>query len=1011
MRCVSLNAIFSFALIFGTATFSRLNAATCLAPPTNLVSWWRAETNLLDSWDSNNGSPYIGPTYAAGRIGFAFSNSVVVVPDSASLHFTTGFTVHAWVNGSTFTNLNPYTIVSKYETPFSSIIATQSSFYLGLTNNGHLFFMVTPNGLARTNVSITATQALVPGQWYFVAATYDHTHIRLYLNGQLFISRDFFSGIFPGTTPLSIGGIASPNSGLTNASFQFGGLIDEVAVYNRALSSAEIESVYNADGAGLCLTGPTIIGPQNLAVPLNEDAVFSVSVVGNRPLTYQWRFNGTNLAGATASSLYLERVQSNRIGNYSIAVTNQVGGAISTNARLTLLPPLPCVAPPPGIISWWPADRSLIDAVGTNNGREDLIVFPPINGATYATGKVGSAFASSITVPNSASLNFGSNADFSFEGWIKSAPTNPVILFRNTTNEIFVEKFAGSAGYILSLLNGQFALQVGGGFSLPLTSQIFVASGPDMRDGHWHHVACTISRSVTNGSHLYVDGANALSFDLSRLRGSLSNVSELFLGFSTRQFLGFVTNNSLLDELTLYNRGLDSNEIASIYYAGSGGKCKNPPVIVTDPSSQAVNETSNATFTVIASGLGPHYQWRFNGTNLAGATASSLTLTNVSIASAGSYAVRITNGFGVVTSAVATLTVHRFPVAVCTNMVVSAGTTCTGSASIDDGSFAPDGGPVSIGQSPASPYPLGTNAVTLTVTDTNGLSASCNALVIVVDTTAPTITCPADKIVEFINEAGAPVEFNVHASDNCSGIAPVLSIPASGSVFPIGVTIVNNTATDAAGNAASCTFQVTVLGAQGVLSNVLTDLTYLRLTITRRPDAEALDKVVQNLSDSLDATLWLDQTHITRSHGELVFNKDKAAVQELAHLLKQKQSSVDSTVLLTAINRILKSDRLLAAVAIADALAGGADASSLARATDELAQGDFDVGDGQFESGISHYRNAWKNAMQQTLKLSIRLAGNQTLLEVNASPGDTFIIETSTNLLDWTELDTVPADS
>ena len=51
------------------------------------------------------------------------------------------------------------------------------------------------------------------------------------------------------------------------------------------------------------------------------------------------------------------------------------------------------------------------------------------------------------------------------------------------------------------------------------------------------------------------------------------------------------------------------------------------------------------------------YQWRFNGTNIAGATGTSLTLSNVQPAQAGSYSVRVTNAFGAVTSQVATLTV------------------------------------------------------------------------------------------------------------------------------------------------------------------------------------------------------------------------------------------------------------------------------------------------------------------------------------------------------------------
>jgi endonuclease/exonuclease/phosphatase family metal-dependent hydrolase len=83
------------------------------------------------------------------------------------------------------------------------------------------------------------------------------------------------------------------------------------------------------------------------------------------------------------------------------------------------------------------------------------------------------------------------------------------------------------------------------------------------------------------------------------------------------------------------------------------------PVIVTEPQSQAVLESSNAMFSVSATGTAPlAYQWQFNGTNLAGATDSSLILTNVLSAQAGTYAVIVTNAAGVTNSDPATLTVY-----------------------------------------------------------------------------------------------------------------------------------------------------------------------------------------------------------------------------------------------------------------------------------------------------------------------------------------------------------------
>ena len=80
--------------------------------------------------------------------------------------------------------------------------------------------------------------------------------------------------------------------------------------------------------------------------------------------------------------------------------------------------------------------------------------------------------------------------------------------------------------------------------------------------------------------------------------------------------------------------------------------------ITSQPQSQTVAAGSSATFTVAAAGAAPlNYQWQFNGTNLSGATSTSLTLTGVQPANTGSYTVVVTNSAGLVTSAVAVLTV------------------------------------------------------------------------------------------------------------------------------------------------------------------------------------------------------------------------------------------------------------------------------------------------------------------------------------------------------------------
>lgn len=105
-----------------------------------------------------------------------------------------------------------------------------------------------------------------------------------------------------------------------------------------------------------------------------------------------------------------------------------------------------------------------------------------------------------------------------------------------------------------------------------------------------------------------------------------------------------------------------------------------PATITEQPQSLNVNPGTNVTFRVGASGNGPlAFQWRFNGTNLPGATNSSLTLTNVQLANAGPYTVVVTDSIGSMTSepAVLNLLVKPFLTRQAASLTVPVGATAS----------------------------------------------------------------------------------------------------------------------------------------------------------------------------------------------------------------------------------------------------------------------------------------------------------------------------------------------
>jgi hypothetical protein len=156
---------------------------------------------------------------------------------------------------------------------------------------------------------------------------------------------------------------------------------------------------------------------------------------------------------------------------------------------------------------------------------------------------------------------------------------------------------------------------------------------------------------------------------------------------------------------------------------------------------------------------------------------------------------------------------NHVPVAKARNVTVFADSSCGASASIDDGSSDADGDPLTITQSPAGPYPLGTTYVLLTVTDPKGATSQATGTVTVLDNTPPSIVCPASIVTATApGKCQAPVTFALPtASDSCSTPVSVTTNPAPGSPFSLGTTSVLGTATDTAGNSATCPFNVTVV--------------------------------------------------------------------------------------------------------------------------------------------------------------------------------------------------------
>ena len=176
--------------------------------------------------------------------------------------------------------------------------------------------------------------------------------------------------------------------------------------------------------------------------------------------------------------------------------------------------------------------------------------------------------------------------------------------------------------------------------------------------------------------------------------------------------------------------------------------------------------------------------------------------------------VTATDAAGNHSSATFTVTVRdtTAPVITATDLTVEA-TSAAGakvffSPSVSD---AVGGGTVTTSIASGTTFSIGVHTVTVTATDGHGNLSTTTFQVTVQDTTAPKVTVPANVTVEATSSAGATASYGAASATDAVGVASLsYSPPPPGGVFPIGVTTVIVTATDAAGNHSSATFTVTV---------------------------------------------------------------------------------------------------------------------------------------------------------------------------------------------------------
>lgn len=217
---------------------------TCSNLPAGLVSWWAGENGPQDATGANPGTAVGGVSYAAGRLGRAFL-----------LDGSTGYVQNASPVGLPL-GAAPRTMMLWFRTPVNLASATEAAMVqYGTTWGGRMFALITSgNAPGRLyfyghGSDLAGLTSLLPDTWYHAAVTYDGATVRLYVNGQP--DGQSAMGL---DTQLSGDGLTI---GLRHSGSRWQGEIDDVAIFDRALSAAEIAAVYQAGSTGACFAEPS----------------------------------------------------------------------------------------------------------------------------------------------------------------------------------------------------------------------------------------------------------------------------------------------------------------------------------------------------------------------------------------------------------------------------------------------------------------------------------------------------------------------------------------------------------------------------------------------------------------------------------------------------------------------------------------------------------------------------------------------------------------------------------
>ncbi len=461
-----------------------------------------------------------------------------------------------------------------------------------------------------------------------------------------------------------------------DSSHTFNGNIDEVAIFTNALSYEQMATLFQAGYAASIAPPNIIVQPAPEALFPGGTARFTVTAGGLGTLAYHWLFNGiplsdgNGISGSTNAALVIQNVGSANTGDYSVIVSNQGGSTNSSSVTLSLA-----------------SISTAYEAVMTNLNPVGYWRFNEASGAAYAfdcwggfTGAYGAAATQgqpgvqAPTYPGFEAANASVQTTNVVGSWVTVPP------LQLNTNKVTITAWV----YPTVSQQGSAAIVYcrGGGTISGLTC---TGSGGTRIGYTWNNALntyrwlpplatplntwsfCALVIEPTRAT-IYVYNTNTTT--PGSINCAVNLITNPIQSFNFTTYIGTdivgpgATRNYKgdIDEVAVFNRALTSGEITRLYTAATGTPLA--PSIQFQPQTTSVYSGGTAQLTVRANGSDPiSYQWQLNGVDIfdvngiSGANTATLTVTNATAGSEGSYSVIVTNAYGSVTSAPAVLTV------------------------------------------------------------------------------------------------------------------------------------------------------------------------------------------------------------------------------------------------------------------------------------------------------------------------------------------------------------------